>query len=173
MGRVHAKRRVLRVRVGAGRWRVASCKLLCVAGRMPTPMLGLENGEWSYPPKYSEPAEQEVLEVDAHPMDNPVFDHYNNHYIHSEEKIKSHMKVIYNHQVYWCTEKKYIVQQLEYEERNMKRLERKMYESKLKHDNLLKELRAMNWHLDELDRDQREQQQDMESLNRNRKRSRD
>ena len=118
----------------------------------------------------TEAAEQEV---DAHPMDNPVWDHYNNYYIPTEEKIKSNMKVIYKHQVYWCTEKKHIVQQLEYEERNMKRLERKLYESKQKQENLFKELRAMNWHLDELDRDQRQQQQDLESLNRNRKRCRD
>ena len=153
-----------------GRRSVAGGQLLLrVPGRMPTPILELETGEWSYP-EYSEAAEQEV---DAHPMDNPAWDHYNNHYIPTEEKIKSNLKVIYKHQVYWCTEKKHIVQQLEYEERNMKRLERKLYESKQKQENLFKELRAMNWHLDELDRDQRQQQQDLESLNRNRKRCRD
>ena len=63
--------------------------------------------------------------------------------------------------------------QLEIQERNTRRLERKHYESKVKEEDLKKELRAMNWHLDELDRDQREQQQNLEYLNRNRKRSRD
>ena len=106
-------------------------------------------------------------------MDNPVIYHYNTRYIRSEEKIKSNMKVIYKHQVYWCTEKKYIVKLLEYEEKNMERLERYIEASKKKHALLLSDLKAMNWHLNDLDRDQREQQQDLESLNRNRKRSRD
>ena len=117
-----------------GRRSVAGGQLLLrVPGLMPTPILELETGEWSYP-EYSEAAEQEV---DAHPMDNPVWDHYNNHYIPTEEKIKSNMKVIYKHQVYWCTEKKYIVKLLEYEEKNMERLERHIEASKKKHTLLL------------------------------------